>query len=47
MKSKPTYKTKMSQKSEEYTPSRETIDTNKYILTFNTHKIPKEIKIGY
>ena len=25
---------------------RETIDTNTYIMTFNTHKIPKEIKIG-
>ena len=25
----------------------ETIDTNTYIMTFNTHKIPKEIKIGY
>ena len=26
---------------------RETIDTNKHIMTFNTHKVPKEIKIGY
>ena len=25
----------------------ETIDTNTYVMTFNTHKIPKEIKIGY
>ena len=25
----------------------ETINTNTYIMTFNTHKIPKEIKIGY
>ena len=25
----------------------ETIDTNTYIRTFNTHKIHKEIKIGY
>ena len=23
------------------------INTNTYILTFSTHKIPKEIKIGY
>ena len=26
---------------------KETIDTNTYIMTFNTDKIPKEIKIGY
>ena len=25
----------------------ETINTNTYILTFSTHRIPKEIKIGY
>ena len=25
----------------------ETIDTNTYIMTFNIHKIPKEIEIGY
>ena len=28
------------------TKNRETIDTNTYIMTFNIHKIPKEIKIG-
>ena len=53
MKSKPTYKTKMSWKSEEYKLKKktqktgETIDTNTYIMTFNAHKIPKKIKIGY
>ena len=27
--------------------NEETIDTNTYIMTFNTLKILKEIKIGY
>ena len=49
---KTNYKNKKSWKSEEYKWKKkkkpgETIHTNTYIMTFNTNKIFKEIKIGY